>query len=266
MESYRHIVVEDLILEHELRIAKLKYYEAFKYPCSNCKGGMWKLISTIRQHLRTMPRDRFLYHSMVGEDPVQGFPPDGLWICTLERMSNMDRMPYNDDPGVEFPDANIEHFMDLEHDIQQQVFDAFNIADETVEEAVRNSQAPPEYDDKVVSIQELEELYKQASVPVWRATETVSSMSLILAEVVIMTMCTTHGVSNAFADELFKFLSSSLLPKYNSLPNSFYHAKNTIQKMGLEYSVIQCCPSRHVLFRGAYEDMDQCPHPGYGLS
>jgi hypothetical protein len=118
MESYRHIVVEDLILEHELRIAKLKYYEAFKYPCSNCKGGMWKLISTIRQHLRTMPRDRFLYHSMVGEDPIQ-FPPDSLWIRTSERMSNMDRMPYNDDPGVEFPDANTEHFMDLEHDIQQ---------------------------------------------------------------------------------------------------------------------------------------------------
>jgi hypothetical protein len=126
-------------------------------------------------------------------------------------MSNMDRMPHNDDPEIKFPDANTEHFMDLEHDIQQQVFDAFNIADEIVEEAVHNSQAPPEYDDKVVSVQELDELYKQASLPVWKAAETVSSMSLISTVVVIMTMCTTHGVSNAFADELFKFLSSSQL-------------------------------------------------------
>jgi hypothetical protein len=203
---------------------------------------------------------------MVEEDPVQGFLPDGLWIRTSKRMSNMDRMPYNNDPGVEFPNANTKHFMDLEHDIQQQVFDAFNIADETVEEAVRNSQAPLEYNDKVVSVQELEELYKQASVSVWRAVETVSSMSLISVVVVIMTMCTTHDVSNAFADELFKFLSSSLLPKQNSLPNSFYHAKNTVRKMGLEYSVTHCCPSGHIFFRGVYEDMDQCPHPGCGLS
>jgi hypothetical protein len=34
MEGYQHIPVEDLILEHELRIAKLRNYESFKCPCS----------------------------------------------------------------------------------------------------------------------------------------------------------------------------------------------------------------------------------------
>lgn len=52
-------------------------------------------------------------------------------------------------------------------------------------------------------MQELEELYRKASVPIWSVNDAHSFVSFISAVVVIMTMCTTHGVSNAFADELF---------------------------------------------------------------
>jgi hypothetical protein len=46
-------------------------------------------------------------------------------------------------------------------------------------------------------------------------------------------MCTMHGVSNTFTDELLKYLSTSMLPKENYLPTSFYYAKNAVRKMGL---------------------------------
>jgi hypothetical protein len=116
------------------------------------------------------------------------------------------------------------------------------------------------------NLEELEELYLRASSPVWRTKDSVSMVSIIFVVVVIMTMCGTHGVSNSFANELLKYLSSTLLSQRNSLPNSFYHAKNTVRKMGLDYSVIHCYPEEHVLFRGDKQNLDSCPHPGCGLS
>lgn len=80
MESYKHIPIEDLLLQHELRIAREKHYDSFMCPCSDCKGGLCKSIPTIKEHLRRVQRDKFLYHSMVGKDPVHGFPADGIWI------------------------------------------------------------------------------------------------------------------------------------------------------------------------------------------
>jgi hypothetical protein len=74
MEGYHHIPVEDLILDHELRVAKRKNYDSYKCPCANYKGGIRKPIGTIRQHLRDVPQDRYLYHSMIGEDPTEGSP------------------------------------------------------------------------------------------------------------------------------------------------------------------------------------------------
>jgi hypothetical protein len=82
-------------------------------------------------------------------------------------------------------------------------------------------------------MKELEEFYQQVSVPVWRVNDSHNSISIISAVIVIMTMCTTHGVSNAFTDEFLKYLSTTLLPRSNSLPSSFYHAKNAVRKMGL---------------------------------
>jgi hypothetical protein len=66
--------------------------------------------------------------------------------------------------------------------------------------------------------------------------------SFILAVVVIMTMCTTHGIFNAFVDKLFKYLLTTLLLQLNCLSTSYYHAKNTVRKMDLEYNIIYYCP------------------------
>jgi hypothetical protein len=203
---------------------------------------------------------------MVGQDPIDGFLASGIWVATGERMGNSEPLACTDDAEDDFLDAETTDFLDLEHDIRQQVFDSLNMVDGMFEESMRNSQNPPAYEEEVSATEELEQLYRQASRPLWRTEDCVSSVSFISTVVVIMTMCTTHGVSNAFTDELLKYLSTSLLPKENCLPTSFYYAKNAVRKMGLQYNVIHCCPAGHVLFRGELEDRDTCPKPECGLS
>jgi hypothetical protein len=115
-------------------------------------------------------------------------------------------------------------------------------------------------------MKELDKLYREASSPLWRAEGSVSSVSFISVVIVLMTLCTTHGVSNAFVDELLKYLSSTLLLKQNCLPTSFYLTKSAVQKMGLEYRIIHCYRLGHVLFRSEYENLNSCPHPKCNLS
>jgi hypothetical protein len=87
------------------------------------------------------------------------------------------------------------------------------------------------------SIRRLEQLYAQASIPLYSR----SSVSMISAVVVLLHMYTTHGTSNTFQEELLKHLSICLLPAENILPSSFDQAKNTVRKLGLSYNIIPCC-------------------------
>jgi hypothetical protein len=106
------------------------------------------------------------------------------------------------------------------------VYDTFNHVDGSARHYASNTNTAEEDVPKVSNIEELQHLYRQASVPVWRTKDTGSPVSIISAVVVLMTMCSTHGVSNAFADELFKYLSSSLLPTQN-----FFLSHSTMGKL-----------------------------------
>jgi hypothetical protein len=266
MEGFRHIPVEDLILDHELQLAKEKNCSSFKWPCSDCKTGRRKSIGTIRQHLSEVPRDPYLYHSMLGENPLGGFLVHGIWVLNVERTRKREGRNMSAELFEHEVDKRTVEFLDLEHDFQQQVFGSLHMTDDFLDKCMRNSEHSAEYEAKVSDIKELENLYMQVSVPVWRVEDRLNNISVISAIVVIMTMCTTHDVSNAFTDKLLKYLSTTLLPKNNSIPQSFYHAKNTVWKMGLNYNVIHCCPLGHVLFRGEMQFLDECPYPRCGLS
>jgi hypothetical protein len=77
-----------------------------------------------------------------------------------------------------------------------------------------------------------------------------------------MNMCTTHGTSNTFQEELLKYLSTCLLPLRNMLPPSFDQAKNMGRKLGLSYNIIPCCRKGCVRYRKQYKELDQCPKCG----
>ena len=74
-----------------------------------------------------------------------------------------------------------------------------------------------------------------------------------------MTLCTIHGASNKFADQLFTLFRKHLLPSENHLPKNYHAAKALIKKLGLNYNTIHACQAGCVLFRGQYEDAAYCP-------
>ena len=83
--------------------------------------------------------------------------------------------------------------------------------------------------------------------------------SVLAATILIMTLCTIHGVSNKFADQLFTLFREHLLPSENLLPKNYHAAKTLIQKLGLNYHTIHACQAGCVLFRGQFKDATHCP-------
>jgi hypothetical protein len=74
-----------------------------------------------------------------------------------------------------------------------------------------------------------------------------------------MNVCTVHGVSNKFMDELLALLHKHLLPKDNLLPPSMYVAKSLTRKVGLDYKHIHACVNGCILFQKQYETLEACP-------
>jgi len=69
-----HIPIEDLILQTELHVATEKDVSVYPCPCNDCHGGRCKCIEMIKSHLTTVGRDSFLLKSIIGGDPLDGYP------------------------------------------------------------------------------------------------------------------------------------------------------------------------------------------------
>jgi hypothetical protein len=83
--------------------------------------------------------------------------------------------------------------------------------------------------------------------------------STLAATILLLNLCTIHGVSNCFVDELFSILHGHILPEGNSLPRNHYAAKTLTRKLGLGYNTIHACQSGCVLFRGEHANETKCP-------
>jgi hypothetical protein len=81
----------------------------------------------------------------------------------------------------------------------------------------------------------------------------------LAATVLLMNLCTVHGVSNCFVDELFTILQGHLLPEENCLPKNYYAAKTLTRNLGLSYNTIHACESGCILFKGVHADKEHCP-------
>jgi len=252
-----HIPLEELIFENELQIAKEKNCTAYHCPCTKCHGGHRYDIKTIRGHLRLNKRDPFLMHSMLGGDPVEGYPAQGIWVNAEGEIVAAENV-FDD----ELDRTEYSQHLDPYHDIQQQLFDALSEGDD-MRESMSYIQEDEANDDIVADTQQaMDALYEHTTRAVFRGT----NVSVISATIVIINMAVIHGVSNAYVDELMKYLSTVLLPANNVLPRSHYEAKKLIKKLGLNYDVIHTCPSGCVLYRGENENLRECPEPSCGRS
>jgi hypothetical protein len=145
--------------------------------------------------------------------------------------------------------------LDPFHYVQQQMFDAFDVGDRLREGSGSASENAAYEDDSAEDMDKLEEMYRQASQPVYGG----KNVSIVSAIIVIINMSVIHGVSNVFVDELLTFLSMILLPEGNCLPSTHYEAKKLIRRLGMNYDIIHAYPSGCVLFWGQYRDFKECP-------
>ena len=87
-------------------------------------------------------------------------------------------------------------------------------------------------DDPSVLEEAMEELYHGAR------------SSVLAVTILIMTLCTIHGVSNKFADQLFTLFRKHLLPCENQLPKNYHAAKVLIKKTRIKLQHNSCMPGR----------------------
>jgi hypothetical protein len=157
-------------------------------------------------------------------------------------------------------ETEYEEHLDPFHDIQQQLFDTFDVRDnlqnDIVDEDYDSDNADGEDIDKIAEILDhLEELCRQATKPVHEAV----NVSIVSATIVLINMTVIHRVSNAYMDELLKYVSTILLPCGNRLPRSYNEAKKLVRRLGLNYNIIHCCPNSCVLFRKELQYAIVCP-------
>ena len=86
--------------------------------------------------------------------------------------------------------------------------------------------------------------------------------SKLAVTILLMNLCTVHGMTNQCANELFSLLHSHLLPENNMLPQTHHAAKSLTSKLGLTYTRIHACERGCILFRGPHENELCCPKCG----
>jgi len=99
---------------------------------------------------------------------------------------------------------------------------------------------------------------REACQPLYNGARCTKLASTLL----LMNVCTVHGVSNKFMDELLALLHKHLLPKDNLLPPSMYAAKRLTRKVGLDYKHIHACVNGCILFRKQYSTLEACSKCG----
>lgn len=256
---------EEIIHRHELEFAASREVPITRWscPCNHCRGGHRYSSAAITTHLNSYGRDPFLFRSMIGGDPPGGYPEDGAWYYSDDdwTLENEGR-PQEDFQNPVPEDKDLDLDQDGQHDVHKLFEDALRTAEELEEIAhgdeVMHQEDIGDTEFADSTIEALELLYSEASHPLYPG----STVSLISAVVVIMTLCSTHGVSNAFVTELLHYLSEELLPKGDVLPAKHYTAKRMLQALGLSYNIIHACPAGCVLFRGEHQDCKSCPHCG----
>jgi hypothetical protein len=132
--------------------------------------------------------------------------------------------------------------------------DVEGLPDLTAEEPVGNSVKGGVEEDSSFDPQMLEDALK----PLYRGAESTE----LVATILILNLCTVHGMSNNFSNELFALMHGHLLPIDNSLPKNYYAAKSLTRKLGLSYQSIHACEKGCVLFRQEHSEALCCPKCG----
>jgi hypothetical protein len=74
--------------------------------------------------------------------------------------------------------------------------------------------------------------YKNTMTNMWKEAQIAfyegCPINRLVTIPLLLNVCTMHGVSNAFVDELFSLLKLDLFPKDNTMPKFLYQAKSLV--------------------------------------
>jgi hypothetical protein len=276
-DTERQRLRDERLWLRELQRAREYNVKKLHCPCNNCKGRKRLLLKNVRNHLLRHGRhpDSRIWRGPGTQDSSDEEWEQQFWgpfaqpregAAVLDATVDTQGILNQALPPVEVPTFSEER-------LQEEVRNAFDTADSIHEECLevsdgdvaddeecRDDERPPtvgtdggvrdaNFDARAME-ECLEPLYNEAA------------SSKLAATVLLMNLCTVHGVSNNCANELFGILHSHLLPRNNSLPRNYYAAQSLTAKLGLTYKTIHACERGCVLFRGPHEDALQCPKCG----
>ena len=254
---------DDRLWKREQQRAVFYNLRRVRCPCSKCKGRVQCSLEKVQDHLIHNGRDPTF---RLWRGPGDRDSSDEEWEEDFKTL-RAPRVDGSMDVGVEvramvedaFQEIDTQH-QPMESTIQEIVMDAFTVVDgldngvceesgdEAEEEPMGDLGVEEERDDAAHELEEaIQELYDGAK------------SSVLAATILIMTLCTIHGVSNKFADQVFTLFLLHLLPDENRLPKNYHAAKSLIRKLGLNYNTIHTCEGGCVLFRGTLENATRCP-------
>ena len=259
---------DDRLWQRELDRATAYNLKRLHCPCCRCKGRTQLSLAKVKDHLINYGREPAF---RVWRGPGARDASDDEWEDELRRPATTCDGQF--DAGLDMRgmvedafqqrDDTLDPVHPLEADIGNVVIEAMNIVDEL--ENVLDDVSDDGEDDEPMGANASGNAEEGSNDDPRRLEEAMEELyhgarsSVLAATILIMTLCTIHGVSNKFADQLFTLFREHLLPSENLLPKNYHAAKALIQKLGLNYHTIHACQAGCVLFRGQFKDATHCP-------
>ena len=264
---------DDRLWTREVQRARFFNQRSIHCPCIKCNGQRRWLVATVREHLIQNGRhpEFRVWRGPGDRDTSDEEWEADYWAPKVHQTENMD--PQIDTRQMvkdAFQEA--EEAASLEDKVQDVLLGAFNVADEVHADCVGDSNSDDDVEDTGpgepvgdrdhVDEGDSHSFDPQALEEAIRPLYEGARSSQLAATILLMNLCTIHGVTNGFADEMFTILSAHLLPRGNVLPKNYYAAKSLTRKLGLSYNSIHACDKGCMLFRGQHAEAIRCPKCG----
>ena len=219
-----------------LKVAEANKREGFMLcPCRNCRNE------------KDYPRSQDLHIHLIEHGFMPGY---NCWTKHGERgvMMEDNEEEQNDDnymcpeySGNERGEAEDEEVPDepiIDDDLRRVIVDAQTEAESALEK---------------LKLEQMLEDHKKRLYPTCEDGNTKLGTTLELLQ-----WKAENGLSDKGFGNLLKIMKQKL-PKDNELPDSTYEAKKVICPLGLDVQKIHACINDCILYRGEYENMNECP-------
>ncbi|CAI8589347.1 unnamed protein product [Vicia faba] len=194
----------------------------------------------------------FIYFAFKGAKENDGYT---MWIHHGESFVRSSTISPSTTPSM-VEDTNI-----VKEPIQNMINDAFGVYGNHANEIPSASNLEIEQEDYVMpsstqernEAKEYYELAREGEQPLYEGCRRYSRLSFLVKLYHIKCLC---GLSEKAMTMILKLIKYAF--EYANIPSSFYEAKKSITKLGLNYVKIPACPNGCMLYWGEDEEKETC--------